>query len=155
MSLMSKIELFSSLLGAADIALHNIYECAEAMALDVAMHTALEENLFSNFPAIFNVEDSDLSLASTNTVDGIFYCLIIKVYLCDGIHHIARYFEYGAFTGFYQSTAHEKIKMQIEFIKLLSCYVYTEQDISLEKTRESQLFVKRKSKGRFLFLISH
>ena len=58
-------------------------------------------------------------IASINTVDGIFYCLIIKVDLCDEIHYIARYFEYGAFTGFYQSTAHEKIKMQIECIELL------------------------------------
>ena len=63
---MSKIELFSSLLGAADIALHNVYECAEATSLDVAMNTTLEDNLFSNLPAIFNVEDS------TNIVDGIF-----------------------------------------------------------------------------------
>ena len=123
------------------------------MSLDVAMNTALEENLFSNFPAILNVEDSYLSLASTNTVDDIFYCLIIKVDLCDGIHYIARYFEYGAFTGFYQSTAHEKIKMQIECTELLPYSVYTEQDISLEKTRESQLFVERKSKGRVPFLI--
>ena len=69
---MSKIELFSSLLGTVNFALHNIYECAEAMSLDVAMNTALEENLFSNFSAIFNVEDSYLSLASTSTVDGIF-----------------------------------------------------------------------------------
>ena len=106
-SLMSNIEFFSSLLGAADIALQNIYECAEAMSLDVAMNTTMEENLFSNFPAIFHVEDSYLPSASTNTVDGIFYCLIIKVDLCDRIHYIARYFEYGAFTGFYQSTAHE------------------------------------------------
>ena len=90
-------------------------------------------------------------IASTNTVDGIFYCLIIKVDLCDGIHYIARYFEYGAFTGFYQSTAHEKIKMQIECIELLPYSIYTEQGISLEKTRESQLFVERKSKGRVLF----
>ena len=92
-------------------------------------------------------------IASTNTVDGIFYCLIIKVDLCDGIHYIARYFEYGAFTGFYQSTGHEKIKMQIEWTELLPYSVYTEQGISLEKTRESQLFVERKSKGRVLFLI--
>ena len=90
-------------------------------------------------------------IASTNTVDGIFYCLIIKVDLCDGIHYIARYFEYGAFTGFYQSTAHEKIKMQIECIERLPYSIYTEQGISLEKTRESQLFVERKSKGRVLF----
>ena len=48
MSLMSNIELFSSLIGAPDIALHNIYECAEAMSLDIAMNTALEENLLSN-----------------------------------------------------------------------------------------------------------
>ena len=152
-SLMSNIEFFSSLLGAADIALQNIYECAEAMSLDVAMNTTMEENLFSNFPAIFHVEDSYLSLASTNTVDGIFYCLIIKVDLCDGIHYIARYFEYGAFTGFYQSTAHEKIKMQIECNELLPYSAYTEQDISLEKTRQSQLFVERESKGRYLFNI--
>ena len=59
---MSKIELLSSILGAADIALHNIYECAEAMSHDVAMNIALEENLFSNFPAIFNVEVSTNSI---------------------------------------------------------------------------------------------
>ena len=123
------------------------------MSLDVAMNTALEENLFSNFSAIFNVEDSYLSLASTSTIDGIFYCLIIKVDLSDGMHYIARYFEYGAFTGFYKSIAHEKIKMQIECIELLPYSVYTEQDISLEKARESQLFVERKSKVRVLKVI--
>ena len=147
------MNFFSSLLGAADIALHNFYERAEAISLDVAMNTALEENRFSNFPAIFHVDDSYLSLASTNTVDSVFYCFIIKVDLCDRIHYIARYFEYGAFTGFYQSTAHEKIKMQIECNELLPYSAYTEQDISLEKTRQSQLFVERKSKGRYLFNI--
>ena len=123
------------------------------MSLDVAMNTALGENLSSNFPASFHVEDSYLSLASTNTVDGIFYCLIIKADLCDGQHYIARYSEYGAFSSFYQSTAHEKMKMQIECNELLLYSVYTEQDISLEKTRHSQLFVERKSKGRVLFSI--
>ena len=144
---------FHLFLGTVNIALHNIYECAEAMSLDVAMNIALEENLFSNFSAIFNVEDSYLSLASTNTVDGIFYCLIIKLDLCDGIHYIARYFEHGAFTGFFKSIAHEKIKMQIECIELLPYSFYTEQDISLEKTRELQLFVQRKSKVRVLKVI--
>ena len=61
---------------------------------------------------------------------------------------MARYFEYSAFTGFYQSTAHEKIKTQIECIGLIPYSVYTGQEISLEKARELQLFVKRKSKGR-------
>ena len=84
-------------------------------------------------------------IASTNTIDGIFYCLIIKVDLCDGIHYIARYFEYGAFTGFYQSTAHEKIKMQIECIELLPYSVYTEQGISLEK-KESHSYLLKESK---------
>ena len=45
---MSKIEFFLSLLGAADIALHDIYERADAISQDVAMNTALEENLLSN-----------------------------------------------------------------------------------------------------------
>ena len=88
------------------------------MFLDVAMDTTLEENLFTNFPAIFNMEDSYSPLRSTNTVDVNFYCFAIKVDICDRIHYIERYFEYGALTGFYQSTAHEKIKMQIEFIEL-------------------------------------
>ena len=47
--------------------------------------------------SFFNVEDSYLSLASTSTDDGIFYCFFIKADLWDGIHYIARYFEYGAF----------------------------------------------------------
>ena len=81
--------------------MHNIYECAEGMSLDVVMNTALEENLFLNFSGIFNVEESYLSLASTSAIDGIFYCLIIKVDLCDRINHIARYFEYDALPAFY------------------------------------------------------
>ena len=95
------------------------------MSLDVAMNTTLEENLFYNFPAILHVEDSYLSLVSTNTADGIFHCLIIKVDLWEGIHYIARYFEYDAFTGFYQSTANEKIKIQIEWEELSPYSVYT------------------------------
>ena len=43
--------------------------------------------------------------------------------------------------------------MQIECNELLPYSAYTEQDISLEKTRQSQLFVERKSKGRYLFNI--
>ena len=148
---MSKTELFLFLLGAVDVALHNIYECGEAMSLDVAMNAALEENLFSNAPAMFNVEDSYLSLASDNTADGIFYCLVMKVDLSDRSYYVARYFEYGSFIGFYQSTAHKKIKEQIECIKLLPYCVYTEQDISLEKTRCLKLFLERRSKGRVQF----
>ena len=128
--------MFSSLLCAPDIALDNIYECAEAMSLGVAMNTSLEENLLSNFQAMFNVEDSYLLLASTNTVDVIFYCLIIKLELCDGIHYIAKHFEYVALTGFYQSTAHDRLKMQIECIELLPYSLYIELNIRLAKTRE-------------------
>ena len=96
---------------------------------------------------------SHLSLASTNTVDSIFYCLIIKVDLCNGIHYIARYFEYGAFTDFYQSIAHEKIKMQIECNELLPYSLYTEQDVSLEK-QDSHNYLLRENQtvGSFLIL---
>ena len=73
-SLILKTKLFIVFIS-ADIALHNIYKCAEVMSLDVAINTALEENLFSNFPAIFNVKESYLSCASTNAADGIFTVL--------------------------------------------------------------------------------
>ena len=104
------------------------------MSLDVAMNTASEENLLYNFPAIFNMKDLHLPLESANTVDGFFCCLVIKVDLRDTRYYIARYFEYGSFSGFYQSTACEKIKMQIECIELLPYCVFTEYDISLKKT---------------------
>ena len=121
------------------------------MSLDVAINAALEENLFSNAPAIWNVEDSYLSLASASTADGIFYCILIKVDFSDKTYYVARYFEYGTFTGFYQSTAHEKIKKQIDCNELLPYCVYTEEDINLEKRRGLKLFAERRVKGRVQF----
>ena len=121
------------------------------MSLDVAINTTLEENLFSNAPAMFNVEDSYLSLASASTADGIFYCLIMKIDFSDKTYYVARYFEYGTFTGFYQYAAHEKIKEQIDCIELLPYCVYTEQDISLEKRRDLKLFAERRAKGSVQF----
>ena len=80
------------------------------MSLEVDITEALQANLYKSNPALFVAEDALLSLASTDTVDGIFYAVVLKVALEESEVFVARYFEYGAFHEFFKSMAHSKLK---------------------------------------------
>ena len=63
----------------------------------------IEREFFTKNPHVINLEDSLLDLASSNAVDGIFYCCSMKISIGDKSLHVAKFFEYGAFAGFFSS----------------------------------------------------
>ena len=68
---------------------------------------------------IMVMEDSMLQLASTKTTDGIYYMCILQ----KGCHTVARFFESGAFQGYFKARAQSKIQ------DALPWQVYNELDI--------------------------
>ena len=133
-------------------AFSNLEKCADAMFLEVEVTEMLQDNLFKSNPAMFTVEDKLLSLAATKAVDGIFYCVVLKIRHEQQEYYFARYFESGAFIGFFESVGHLKLKEKLEVEVLLPFCVYTVKDIVIEEGRSDDLFTNVKSTGRFLKL---
>ena len=69
----------------------------------------------SSYWHIINLEDSLLDFASSNAVDGIFYCCSMKVSIGDKSLHLARLFE---------DTLN---------------YVYVEKDVKTKKEKDKEL----------------
>ena len=122
------------------------------MSLEISITGKLEETLFKTFPAIFNIEDSYLTLTSTKDVDSIFYCLVMKINIKEKDIFIARYFEYGGFQGFYKNVAQQHIKRDLAIDEICSSLVYTKADIDMEVQRNTELYKDRKSKGTLILL---
>ena len=82
----------------------------------------------SSYWHIINLEDSVLDFASSNAVDGIFYCCSMKVSIGDKSLHVARLFEDDAFLGLCRSKWHDTLN-----------YVYVEKDTKTKKERDKEL----------------
>ena len=94
-------------------------------------------------------EDILLSLAATDRVDGIFHCCIIAVHIDDSVRYLARYFEFGAFDGYFCHIATSKLKQFLGCDDILPYLVYTSQDITLEKERNLKKYTSRR-RGKIL-----
>ena len=84
---------------AINIALHNSHKCNEVILLEISVSSSTQKGYFKKQCYLISAEDSLLSLASTKTVDGIFYCSVLKTPVDDRDLYIARYSEYAAFNG--------------------------------------------------------
>lgn len=119
------------------------------MLLDVSLSDLLIEFHRDN-AAVFDIEESLLSLGSSGMVDGLFYSCVMKVERKDKpAVYIARYFEYGAFNGYFVNNAHRYLKEFLEVDELLPYCAYTPKDIDINKDRDETLFSKRKKTGKF------
>ena len=96
---------------------------------------------------IINLEDSLLNFTSSNAVDGIFYCCSMKITIRDKLMQVARFFEYGAFAGFFSSKGHNTLKEYLQLDQLLPYSVYVEEDVKANRERDEELYEKRKKPG--------
>ena len=118
------------------------------MQLDVQLSDHLiESEFFTKNPHVINLEDSLLDLASSNAVDGIFYCCSMKVSLGNKSLHVAKFFECGAFAGFFWSKRHDTLKEYLQLDQLLPYSVYVKKEVKANKERDEQLYEKRKKPG--------
>ena len=117
------------------------------MQLDVQLSDHLiESEFFTKNLHVINL-DSLLDFASSNAVDGIFYCCSMKVSLGDKSLHVARFFECGAFAGFFWSKGHDALKEYLQLDQLLPYPVYAEKDVKANKERDEELYEKSKKPG--------
>lgn len=114
-------------------------------------HASILQKVLLKRREMFNVEDSLLSLASSGTTDGIFYCTILRIGIDDSVY-VARYFESGAFLGFYAGEMHREVKEKLGVHQLLPYSVYTHADIAADFKRDEALYMNRKTPGSKLFL---
>ena len=107
----------------------------------------IESEFFSKNPHVINLENSLLNLTSSNAVDGLFYCCLMKISIGDKLLQVARFFEYGAFAGFLSSKGHDTLKEYLQLDQLLPYSVYVEKDVKANRGRDEELYEKRKKPG--------
>ena len=107
----------------------------------------IESEFFSKNPHVINLENSLLNLTSSNAVDGLFYCCLMKISIGDKLLQVARLFEYGAFAGFLSSKGHDTLKEYLQLDQLLPYSVYVEKDVKANRGRDEELYEKRKKPG--------
>jgi len=130
-----------------DRAIINLNKCADGMRLDVEVASLMQEHYFGKSkPLLTNAEDALLSLAVSETTDAIFFICLLRVEMENPIY-IARYFENGAFKGFYDTFVHKELKSKLAIEQILPYQVYTAEDIMAEMERNKDLF-KKKKKGK-------
>ena len=76
-----------------------------------------------------------------------FYCCSMKVRIRDKSLHVARFFEYGAFAGFFWKKGHGTLNEYLQLDQLLPYSVYLEKDVEANKERDEELYEKRKKPG--------
>lgn len=107
--------------------------------MDISSHFAVaREGSVSS--AANTAEDTLLSLATDDDVDGIFLCSIVHA---DAEQTMARYFEFGAFSGFYLNVMGSMIKERYAW-NVLPYNIYTEKDVIVEKQRACGLYASRR-----------
>ena len=99
----------------------------------------IESEFFTKNLHVINLEDSLLDLSSSTAVDGIFYCCSMKVSLGDKSLHVARFFECGAFAGFFWSKGHDTLKEYLQLDQLLPYSIYAEKDGKANKEIDEEL----------------
>ena len=129
--------------------LNNLKKCSDALLLEVSLVNCLRNGYFKSQCSLLTAEETLLALASTDDVDGIFFCCIVGDLEDDSEkkYCMARLFESGVFSGFYQSNMHAILKAQITD-PLIPYFVFTGKDVKSEKERSEILYVKRR-KGKF------
>ena len=133
------------------IALTNIGKSSNNISLEVSLSDCFTEtDFFKTNPCVINVEDALFYLGSSNEVDGIFYCCVMRVDLAHTSVAIARFFECGAFNGYFSNKSHPSLKEQLQPDELLPYLTYIEKDVEANKQRDEHGYMK---KGRNLVSI--
>ena len=109
----------------------------------------LEEEVLKPGNSIFKLEDTLLSLASKNSIDGIYFYIAFE--LSDSTT-TSRQFEAGCFELFSEHCKC-KIGITVGYKCEAPVNVYTREDISMEKERNTELYKERTKSGIFLCMM--
>ena len=96
--------------------------------------------------AMSQAEDAMLALSSTIFVEGLFYCVVLQL----GRRIVARYFEHGVFSGYFDNVFRKEIEN--EYKDVLPICVNTLEDIELENQRNNSLFEAIRKPSMYQFL---
>ncbi|XP_057296505.1 uncharacterized protein LOC130653972 isoform X2 [Hydractinia symbiolongicarpus] len=130
-----------------DNIIHNLNKCNDAIFLENSLTNILQQEVLSPDSPLLKLEDNCLNLSASGSSDSIFSCTVLSVPDGENIHHIARFFEAGGFSGFYRNVAHEKIKEDLSLYSLLPYQFYNEMDVDICSKRNMSLF-KALKKGK-------
>ncbi|XP_057302291.1 uncharacterized protein LOC130636556 isoform X1 [Hydractinia symbiolongicarpus] len=121
-------------------ALNCLKKCQDGIALEIDFTQKMRNGYFKSFCSMLAAEDTLLSLATDDDVDGIFLCSIVHA---DAEQTMARYFEFGAFSGFYLNVMGSMIKERYAW-NVFPYNIYTEKDVIVEKQRACGLYASRR-----------
>ena len=127
----------------------NILKCTDGISIEADITDKLQHGYFGAKCPLYTLEDNLLSLASSETIDGVFFCCVIYGSTDDAVP-IARFQEFGAFSGFYWSVMHAKLKEKFNE-NVFPYKTYTSQDVEMESKRSGSLFTSRR-KGMYIIM---
>nr|XP_047139911.1 uncharacterized protein LOC124815330 [Hydra vulgaris] len=127
--------------------MENLNRCGNGIAVE---NTIVKTLIL--VPPILQVEESLLSLGSHGNVDGIFHCLLIKVDVSRKETFLARYFEFGSFTAYFENVALGKLKQNLGIEEILPYCTFTIKDVEMEIVLKNETFCHR-AKSRLFKLI--
>ena len=123
-----------------------LLHCEHGAQQCIDMFKELEEEVLKPGNSIFKLEDTLLSLASKDSIDSIYFYIAFE--LSNGTT-TSRQFEAGCFEKF-SEICQSEIEETVGYKCVAPVYVYTREDISMEKERNTELYKKRTKSGIFL-----
>nr|XP_047133718.1 uncharacterized protein LOC124811683 [Hydra vulgaris] len=124
------------------IAMENFGRCAGSIEVENAFVQSIMK-----IPSILHVEEPLLSLGSHGNNDRVFFCILIKVNALGRETFMARYFEYGSFTAFFENVALGKLKKDLGIKEILPYCVLTLKDNEMELLLKNETFGHRTKNG--------
>jgi len=124
----------------------NIMKCQEAFELESNISRCIAKEVKS-IPQLTNTVESLLTLASSGTVDAIYYANVFKYRDESTEYTVNRFFEFGAFEGF--NEVFNALMNSKHDITLLPYAVHNNVDVIKKSERENLRFQDRRKGGYF------
>lgn len=105
------------------IAIENLHKCNNAMLLEVSLSRCLNDGYFQNHCSLQSAEETLLTFASIQAEDGITYCSVLKVFNNQKDVYLARYFEYDAFLGYFDSRGSRILKETFDIVPYIPLHL--------------------------------
>ena len=122
-------------------AISNLKKSYDAISRQVEIFKQLEQdNVIHPSCSLFGIEDSLLLLSNSEFVDGVFFCAVLEIKSQENHQLYCRFFENGAFSGYFYNCGLSKLKQNLGVDEIISASCYTTKDVDMEKERRSKLF---------------
>ena len=128
-----------------DSCIDNLNKCEDGVYLENDITLSMQKEFLVKGTPLFQLEDNFLNISASDSADSLFCCVVFSIPTDEhGTMKIARYFEFGSFSGFYTNFGHNKIKEMLQLDCLMPYNVYTATDMEMYATRKKKLFLNTK-----------